>query len=183
LQGQGTPGLVRGGSGAMESLLQSTSGREKLTARHVENGWFSAVIENTLVLSQMLAKDKQYLPSISYVPESKKNKFDFSEISRADIRRVYTVQLSFQDKLRNELSEMTRKSMIFDRAIQHEGVNRDELMNWFIGNDKESKRLFSGVDREENMRILQSLGKGGGEAPKETPITGGKGLTGGGLQV
>jgi len=180
LQGQGTPGLVRGGSGAMESLLQSTSGREKLTSKHLENGWYSSVVENTLVLCQMLAKDKEYLPSISYTPESKKNGFNFSEITRDDVRRVYNVQLNFTDKLRNELSEITRKSMIYDRAIQHVGINRDELMNWFIGNDKEAKRLFEGADREANVRALQTLGGGAG-TPKETPITGGAGTKAGGI--
>ena len=196
LQGQGTPGLVRGGSGAMESLLQSTSGREKLTARHVEQGWYSSVVENTLVLSQMLAKDKQYLPAIKYNPENKggknKNEFNFSEITRSDIRRVYSVQLSFTDKMRNEMAEFSMKTAKYDRLVENENVNRQEALAWLIGNDRDYNRLTAGVNPEDNLKTMQALAQAqqakpaGGTSPaaaSEIPAIGGAGAALGGLGV
>jgi len=142
-------------------------------------------VENTLVLSQLLAKDKTYLPSISYTPESKKNKFNFSEITREDIRRVFNVQLSFSDKMKNELSEITRKSILYDRMIQSEKINRSEALAWLVGNEKEYVRLTSGVNEKENIATMQALSsKAAGAAPAgEMPIVGGAGSALGGLDV
>jgi len=189
LQGQGTPGLVRGGSGAMESLMQSSSGREKLTAQHFENGWYGSVVENTLILCQMLAKDKEFLPEINYTPESKK-KFNYSEITRDDIRRVYRVQLSFSEKMRNEMAEASIRSMKYDRLIQNENYNREELAAWLLGDDKLTKRLTAGASKEANIQMMQALtqrggaGVGGGAGvPPEQTIPGGAGTALGGLGV
>lgn len=190
LQGQGTPGLVRGGSGAMEALQAGTSGREKLQTKHMETGWYSAVVENALVLCQMLAKKKQYLPVLKYQPEDKKNKskYDYAEITRDDIRRVYAVRLGFTEKMKNELAEVTRKTLIYDRGIQNENVNRSEAFAWLVGNDKDYTRLTAGVNIKENIATMQALAAragtrpGAGAAPaNETPAIGGAGITAGGL--
>jgi len=190
LQGQGTPGLVRGGSGAMEALSAGTSGREKMQTGHVEKGWYSAVAENALVLCQMLAKKKQYLPVLKYTPEDKKqkSKYDFAEITRDDIRRVYLVRLGFTEKMKNELAEITRKAMIYDRGIQNENVNRSEAFAWLVGNDKDYTRLTAGANAKENIATMQALAaragaRPGAGAPAEQPAIGGAGTTMGGLQV
>ncbi len=185
LHGQGTPGLVRGGSGAMESLLQSTSGREKLATKHIENGWYASVIEQTLILCQLLANDKEFMPKLKYNPSSGKNDLDFVEITRDDIRQVYKIQLSFVEKMANPLSELNRMSMIYDRAIQNRFCNPKEALALLIGNTKQYLQLTSGVNPDEQLAVMQAqAGKqpvaGALGAP---PMVGGAGTTMGGLPI
>ncbi len=185
LFGQGTPGLVRGGSGAMESLLQSSTGREKLAASHFEKGWYAAVIENTLILAQMIAKDKELLPKLQYNPATSKNEFGFVEITRDDIRHVYKLQLNFTDKMSNALAELQKNSMIYDRAVQNRFVNQKEAFALLVGNTKQYRQLTEGVNPQENLQAMQVQGNvprgtsAGSE--EEMTIPGGAGITMGGL--
>jgi len=185
LHGQGTPGLVRGGSGAMESLLQSTSGREKLATKHIENGWYASVIEQTLILCQLLANDKEFLPKLKYNPTTGKNDFGFVEITRDDIRQVYKLSLNFTDKLSNPLAELNRSSLIYDRAIQNPYVNKKEAFALLVGNTKQYNALTEGVNVEDNIRQTQAMaGKPVGAemgTPPENPAMAGAGIKAGGL--
>jgi len=188
LQGQGTPGLVRGGSGAMESLLQTSTGRDKLSAKHIENGWYTSVVENTLILCQMLAKDNDFMPRLQYNPEDKGDKLEYVEITKDDIRRVYRIQLSFTEKMRNEMAEATIRSMKYDRIIENEKINREEAIAYLIGNDKDYNRLTSGVNVQENIAAMQAMAAAqrrpaGGTATPEQPIPGGAGTAMGGLET
>jgi len=194
LHGQGTAGLVRGGSGAMESLMQSTSGREKLTTMHIENGWYTSVIEQTLILCQMLAEDKQMLPKLQYNPATGKNDLGWVEITKDDIRQVYKIQLSFIEKLANPLAEMNRNTMLYDRLIQNENYNRKELGALLVGNTKQLHQLTAGVNPQENMAAMlaqagkqPTAGAGAGAggpagAPGMPPAVAGAGMAPGGLE-
>jgi hypothetical protein len=184
LQGQGTAGLVRGGSGAMESLRQSTSGREKMTANHQEKGWYTSVAEQTLILCQMLSNDKEMMQKLQYNPTTGKSDLAWEEITRDDIRQVYRVQLSFTEKSSNQLVEITRTSMIYDRLLQNENVNRKELAAFLIGNTKTYNQLTSGVNPADNIQMMQSVA--GKKQPTESvssemPLVGGAGISAGGL--
>jgi hypothetical protein len=187
LQGQGTAGLVRGGSGAMESLRQSTSGREKMSANHQEKGWYTAIVEHTLILCQMLSNDKEMMQKLQYNPTTGKSDLAWEEITRDDIRQVYRVQLSFTEKMSNQLAEIQRNAMIYDRGIKNQFVNPKEAFALLVGNTKQYRQLTEGVNPEENIAAMQAMaGKGseqGGEnAPPEQTIVGGAGTAMGGLQ-
>lgn len=195
LHGQGTAGLVRGGSGAMESLMQSTSGREKLTTMHIENGWYASVIEQTLILCQMLADDTQMLPKIQYNPATGKSDLGWVEITLDDIRQVYKIQLSFTEKMANPLSELNRMTMIYDRAIQNRFCNPKEALALLIGNTRQYEQLTMGVNPEANLAAMQAqAGKqpgspGGAPAgapggmPGTPPGVEGAGMAPGGLEL
>lgn len=194
LHGQGTPGLVRGGSGAMESLLQSTSGREKLTAKHIQDGWYVSVIEQTLILCQMLADDKQMLPKLQYNPATGKSDLGWVEITKDDIRQVYRIQLSFIEKMANPLAELNRMTMIYDRAIQNRFCNPKEALALLIGNTKQYLQLTTGVNPQENLAAMQAQagkqpsGEAGGAggpagAPGMPASVGGAGMAPGGLEL
>ena len=185
LHGQGTPGLVRGGSGAMESLLQSSSGRDKMTAKHFENGWYVNCVEQTLILAQMLAGEKEFLPVVKYDEKKGKNDMVFEEIDRDDIRRIYEVRLTFSEKMTNQLSELNRAAMIYDRAIQNPNVSKKEAFALLIGNTKDYNRLTAGVDVEENIRQSQAMASKTPETaiPPEMPQVAGAGIRAAGLNV
>jgi hypothetical protein len=182
LHGQGTAGLVRGGSGAMESLQASTSGREKMVSKHFENGWFTDLTEQTLILCQMLSTDKELLPEIKYNPEKGKSEYNWTEITQDDIRQIYQVKLSFTEKMANQLAEITRKAMIYDRALKNRYVNPKEAFAMLVGNTKQYHQLTDGVNVEENLAAMQGAPAGAGEA-EENPLVGGAGTSMGGLEL
>jgi len=185
LHGQGTAGLVRGGSGAMESLQQSTSGREKLAASHFENGFYTAVVEQALILCQQLANDKDVMPQLAVDATTGETDLKWIEITRDDIRQVYRVSLSFTEKMSNQLAELNRQSLIYDRGIQNPFVNKKEAFALLVGNTRQFAQLTSGVNVEENIRQTQAMaGKPtGAEAgsPPEIPSVAGAGASAGGL--
>lgn len=187
LHGQGTPGLVRGGSGAMETLQQNTSGREKLTTKHIEKGWYASVVEQTLILCQMLANNSEQLPKLKYNPATGKNDFGWVEITQDDIRQVYKIQLSFTEKMNNPLAELNRSAMVYDRAIQNPYVNKKEAFALLIGNTKQYNQLVEGVNVEENIRQTQAMaGKQTNQetgVPPEMPMVAGAGNAPGGLEI
>jgi hypothetical protein len=188
LHGQGTAGLVRGGSGAMESLQQSTSGREKLTASHFENGFYTSVVEQALILCQQLANDEDVMPQLAINSASGKTELQWVEITREDMRQIYRVQLSFTEKMANQLAELQKNSLVYDRAIQNRFVNPKEAFALLVGNTKQFNQLTSGVNPEENLAAMQAQNskqpaQGGAGAPPEQTITGGAGTAMGGLQV
>jgi hypothetical protein len=169
----------------METLQQNTSGREKLTTKHIEKGWYASVVEQTLIICQMLANDSEHLPKLKYNPATGKNDFGWVEINQDDIRQVFRVQLSFTEKMQNQLSELTRNSMIYDRAIQNPYVNKKEAFALLVGNTRQLNQLTEGVNVEENIRQTQAMaGKQpteGGGTPPEMPIVAGAGMRAGGL--
>jgi hypothetical protein len=172
----------------MESLMQSTSGREKMIADHFEKGWYTSVIENTIILCQMLADDKQMLPKLKYNPTTGKTDLGWEEITRDDIRQIYRVELSFIEKMSNQLAESQRNVMIYDRAVQNRFVNPKEAFALLVGNTRQFNKLTSGVNPEENVAAMQAqAGKqpaqGGEGAPPEQTITGGAGTSMGGLNI
>lgn len=190
LMGQGTPGMVRGGSGAMESMLQNVSGREKLVSQHIEEGWYAGVVENTLILDQIIAPERSWVSQLVYDPSTKKQDVERLEITRDDIRQVYRVQMTFTDKMRNKMAEHGMRVAIYDRCIENPMVNREEAVSYLVDNDKDFKRLTSGVDVEANIKMMQQIAgtvpKAGppGETaglPNEMPTVAGAGLAGGGL--
>ncbi len=185
LQGQGTAGLVRGGSGAMESLRQSTSGREKMTTNHFEKGWYTSVVENAIILCQQLANDKEIMPQLVVNPTTGKTDLTYLEITRDDLRQVYRVQLSFTEKSSNQLSEITRNSMIYDRAVQNPYCNKKEAFALLIGNTKQYNQITAGVNVDENIKQMQAIaGKQVNQekgVPPEMPMVAGSGISAGGL--
>ena len=191
LFGQGTPGLVRGGSGAMESLMQSSTGREKMVANTIEKGWYASVVEQTLILTQMLATEKQLLPKLSYNPQTGTNELGFVEITRDDIRRVYRIQLSFTEKMSNALAELSKNAMIYDRGIQNRFVNPKEAFALLVGDTKQFRQLTEGVNPQDNLNAMAAqgnvprgtMGGGGGGEEQQQPITGGAGAAMGGLNL
>lgn len=182
LQGQGTAGLVRGGSGAMESLRQSTSGREKMTTNHFEKGWYTSVVENAIILCQQLANDKEIMPQLVVNPTTGKTDLTYLEITRDDLRQAYRVQLSFTEKMANQLAEIQRNAMIYDRGVQNRFVNPKEAFALLVGNTRQFNQLTAGVNPEENLAAMQAQA-GKQPAQGEQSIMGGAGNAPGGLEL
>jgi len=186
LQGQGTPGLVRGGSGAMESLFERVSGREKLSAKHLENGWYRDVIENTLILAQLIG-DEETFQTLGYDRNEKKYKFLTTTVTKDEIRQIYRVQLTFLDKMRNSMAEASIRQANYDRMLQNENVDRTEALKYLLADERVADRLMQSASPEQNLATMERLqggaGGGGQGQPGAQPAAEGAGIAGGGLGV
>jgi len=186
MQGQGSPGLVRGGSGAMESLYERISGREKLSGKHLENGWYLDVIENSLILAQLVGENESF-QTLGFNTKEKKNEFITTSITKDEIRHIYRVHLTFLDKMRNKLAEASMRQANYDRLIQNEEMGRSALADYLISDERVSDLLKRGADREANLATMQQLSSGGGgvegEAAALPPGAAGAGTAGAGLTV
>ena len=156
LQGQGTAGLVRGGAGAMETLFQSSSGREKLQSKNLENGWFLDAIETTMALMQGMTTEDQKLKTVE-IDQTGKRSFVNTTITTEDIRHVYAVELDFKEKMRNPVAEQGMRAAIYDRGAQNKFVNPLENYRMLVDDDRKFKQLTSGTNPDENMADMQAI--------------------------
>lgn len=163
-----TPGIVRGGTGALESLLQTSSGREKATAKHIENGWYKPITLLTLIYQQILINDKdEYTFMTTLKPGDAREGlkegdkyFAAASVTTDDIRQDWRVEFNFREKLRNFIAESSHRIQVYDRMIQNRKVNEEEALRYLIGDEYVANRLMSGVasDREQWIKDVQSRG-------------------------
>jgi len=184
MQGQGTPGLVRGGSGAMESLYERISGREKLSGKHLENGWYRDIIEHTLILAQLINENETF-QTLGFNKDKKSYEVVTTEITKDEIRHVYRVQLTFLDKMRNQMADSSIRQANYDRLLQNENVDRIEAIKYLLGDERISDRIMRAADPNANLAVMQQLQGGGGVegAPALPAGAEGAGVAGGGLEV
>ena len=181
-QGAGTPGLVRGGSGAMESLLQVSSGREKAAARHSE-GWVKQVTLQTLIHNQILIGDKdEYTIMVSAGKNDAKGNvnegdtmFKLAGVSADEIRQEWRLEFNYREKLKNFIAEAGMRLQQYDRLKENPNVNQEELVHFMLGDEYVADRLMRGADVEGNTRLLLAQGGGGGQSTPD-PAQAGRGV-------
>jgi hypothetical protein len=110
--GQATPGMVRGGSFALESLLQTMNAPMELTAMVVDMGFMEPLILNTLV-------ELQSLPETTYeFVEMKDREFVSNSISLDDIRFDFVLAPDMMEKVRRSASESTLRISVYNEMIR-----------------------------------------------------------------
>lgn len=109
LGGQGTAGLMRGGSGAFESLLQSVNGRQEMLGALLEMDLMEPVIMHTLLHMQMMDKEE-----FSFTGRKDKEFFR-TTATMSEIRNAFDVRLNLRGKMRGGINE---QSMAIARYLQ-----------------------------------------------------------------
>jgi len=118
LNGQGSPGLVRGGINAFESLLQNPIGREKLASTILEMGWLNDVVERTIILMQIMAPEGgQRIVERDFDRATGDRIFVEKTITPDDLRQVYDFEVNLRAKMRNSNAEFGNRVALFDRLM------------------------------------------------------------------
>jgi hypothetical protein len=190
--GQLSPGIVRGGSSALETLLASSTNREKVSVQHLIESWYKPLIELTLIYSSIFAQDNQEFAIVKTAEKTKKvgkaslaagsKYFDVIKITRDDLAHVWRVSINFRERLRNVLAESSHRLQVYDRLKENPGVNPDELLRYLIGDDYQVANLLAGVDKQGRVEELSELVKRGlaGQGRPVMPATAPGGVLGGG---
>lgn len=198
-QGASVSGMTRGGSMALESIMQSSTNREKMLAKHLENTWYEPLIRLTLIYSSIFSSDEVKFTVLSPDRDAKQKKgkanklFDSIRITSDDLAHVWRVTINFREKVKNFLIESAHRLQVYDRLIKDPEVNKEELKHYLIGDEAQVGRLLRGVDKEQNLDDMRSLAlaqnpqmeaamKAGGMAPGTVPMNAGApgGALGGG---
>jgi len=160
-----SPGIVRGGSGALETLMSSSTNREKVLAKHLENTWYKKLIQNTLIYSSIYASDEDAFNVVKTAEAESEGDRDIGEkyfeavkITRSELSHVWRISINFRDKLRNFLAESAHRLQIYNLLLKDPDINMDELKRYLIADESQSDRLMSGVDREKRFGDLERLG-------------------------
>jgi len=182
LQGQGTAGVMRGGGGAFESLLQTTMARSKLAGAVLEMDWLQRIIENVLIMVQVLGLEDSYVTS-----DDLSKSFIEKTITANELRNTFAVSVNLDDKFRQTPSD---KAM--DMALYREVVKDDPSFDWsasrewIIGDQELARKLRATPEvRDAQMKQLQERAaaaeqaKQGGLNPGQQAMQGGASQAGG----
>ena len=179
-------GLTRGGTGAVESLLQTSSGRDKLSAKNIENGWYKQVSEQTLIHQQMLVEDKSEFVRLRTADESTEGRkvgdkfFELASVSADEIRQQWRFEFNFREKLRNSMGEASQRAEQYSTLKSNPKVNQEELLRWYIGDEFTAGKLLEGVDEEANIALMERLAMAQNaqqdQQPQGNPADAGRGI-------
>jgi len=114
-----SPGLVRGGTNALETLLATTTGRQLLAGIACKTGGMQPLVEKTLIKRQLLA-DKEGRPFVekSYNADTGAREYHERNVTLDDLRHVFRVYLNLPAARMNSAASFAERSGYFDRAQQ-----------------------------------------------------------------
>lgn len=186
LQGQGTAGVMRGGGGAFESLLQTTMARSKLAGAVLQTGWLEEVVKNVILLSQIIGKDDSYI-----YRDGLSKEFVEKTITAKDMMHSFTATVDLDDKFRSSPSERAMDYALYRDVIKsNPRFDWQAADEWVLGDRDLSKKLKASPETEEAQRKqLQAQAEseqkakqqqqGGGLSPGEQSMQGGASQAGG----
>jgi len=114
-----SPGLVRGGVNALETVLATSTGRQLLAAIMLKTGGIQDAIAKTLIKAQMLATDEgSIFTTRRYNPNTGKDETAEHNVTMEDLFHVFRVQMNVPAAKFNSASAQAEKWAFFDRAVR-----------------------------------------------------------------
>lgn len=154
-QGQASPGLLRGGVGSFESLLQTSFAREKLVGSIMETGWLESIIYKTISILQTFTT----VEGIEYIARIQNEDGDFVHqnlvLTQDEIRQAYEVRLDLSEKMRNVAAEETLRAQKYDRMANDPYFNPVEVRKLLVNNKAKEGRLI--LPREQAQQVYQQI--------------------------
>lgn len=161
-----SPGMVRGGLGALESIMSASTGRQRLLSRRIENHWFKKIVDLALINNQILidSEDKFVVEKTAKREIKGKNGktrakvgqkyYDNLTVTIDDVRQLFQVEFDFRDKLSNPMSEFSFRAGVFDRLQSRPDINPVALEAFLLGDHNLYKKITQGVDREKRKQEI-----------------------------
>jgi len=171
-------GMVRGGPNAFESLLSTTTIRDRFSALAVEGGFFYPFLEEVLLTEQMTIQMNQ---STSYYANTGKVEkgapvTENRMMSYDTLRQNFVFEVDFREKMRQTMADqqfkMSRAQLIAANPQLARMVGPEKLLELIMGSSFAAKRVMEGADPAAYDRLLAHLaalgmkpGPGAGSAP------------------
>jgi len=182
LQGQASPGLVRGGLAAFETLLQTPMGREKFAANMLEMGWMEDTIDRVVIMEQMLASNS----GVRFVDRAQDTEgnpyFNETQLTQDTLRHVFALRLNLRSKMRNAMSEHSLRAMRYDRLVQNPRIDQEALIDDLVGYRPLADRLKATPEQyRQNVAAMQQQ-QAASASPGEQALQG-QGTSAGGVSA
>jgi len=149
--GQASPGLVRGGSFAFESLLQTQNAPRELMGMVLDMGYIEPLIMQTLVALQTMPKEEY-----EYI-ELKESEMRANRMSLDDIRYGFEVAPDMTQKLRNSLNERMADITMYQQVYRNNPWIRQKQALDLVIDDKRKAEALIKTNEEyvEDMKKQQ----------------------------
>lgn len=182
-QGQGTAGVMRGGGGAFESLLQTTMARSKLAGAVLQMGWLETVVNHILILTQVLGMDDAYITK-----DDLSKSFIEKTITANELRQSFAVHINLDEKFGRTPSEKAMEMALYRDIIKgNPYYDQQASADWIIGDAETAQKLRASPEvraaqikqMQEMAQAEQQAKQGGGLNPGEQALQGGSAQAGG----
>lgn len=149
LGGESSPGLVRGGSFAFESLLQTQNAPREFAGMLLDMGFLEPLIYHTMVLMQSLPVEEfEYM-------ELEEKSYVARRIDLNDIRFGFEVNMDTSAKLRKSINDQMANVTMYQNIYKdNPWIKQQEALALVIGN-KEHVKLLLKTDKEYQETIKQ----------------------------
>ena len=139
-----SPGMVRGGAGALESMMMNSTARDKLAANVLDMGFVKEIVENVLWIEQLTIGDEQRPYQIRQAPNSKRGDagdrlswYDNKVMTAKDLRNQFRTSILLREKLRNGLADANMRAQLV------QVINQDPSMARLVAPDAKLEYLLS----------------------------------------
>jgi hypothetical protein len=131
-------GLVRGGTNALETLLQSSTARQLLAAAILKAGGLKPAVERTLIKKQLLIDDNGST-TVAEIIDDDTGEVSYVDktITREDLHNIFRVELDLPVARWNSAAALAERSAMFDRAQKTpEFFDQMKLWDYFAEDDQ-----------------------------------------------
>lgn len=173
-----SPGMVRGGMFAFESLLQSTTGRQKMAGAILDMGFVEPVARQTLLQLQLNITDgPEMYPLREYDSKTGKSKIKYIDVTEEDLVNAFELSVDLREKMASSAMESQQRQAEFDRLNGDEYVDQWELRNRLLGQSVGAQRMLfsrervSEIQEERRQAELQATAAGASQSAPALPST------------
>jgi hypothetical protein len=155
-----SPGLVRGGSNALEQLLSSSTGRQFLASIILKTGGLKPMIEKTLIKKQLIMdEDGDTFVERAYDPKTGDYVYNEQTVTLEEMRHIFRVELNMPEPRSNEMGDFSRRTAVFDRAQKSpELFDQRALYEYLEEDDAAIRRIMlpDDVVKERQQRMAEA---------------------------
>jgi len=114
---KGTPGLVRGGTNALEHMMSSSTSRQLLAGTILKTGGLKPTVEKVLIKKQLLIDERgRSFIDTGFDENTGDRFFEEKKVTQEDVRNVFRVEIDLPEASMNSMAEFTKRASIFDRT-------------------------------------------------------------------
>lgn len=152
MSGNQSPGMVRGGSNAFESLLQTANAQKELTGMIYDMGFIEPLIKQVMIQVQTLPQEEY-----EYV-ELKDRMWVNNRITLSDIRFAFDVSTDMREKVRNSIQEKMAEMTMYQQVYRdNPRIRQDVALANVIGDKEKARKLMADDDEyKENLKQMQA---------------------------
>jgi len=178
---RGTPGLVRGGANALETMVQSSTGRQLLAAATLKTGGLKAAIQKTLIKKQMLIGEsgQEKFIDTETDPETGDEFTRAKTITIDELRNIFRIRLNMPVATLNSAAALAERTAYFDRAQQNPELFRQRELYEELTDDEpmvtrtmKPKAETERLEAEMTQAELNARAAGAGRGAQQPAIAG-----------